>query len=198
MIGPVCVSTHNQLCEVTCEIVQETGARARREVFVPEFVQNVYTNPTDDEPRRKAAILDVWGFGARWVPDLLADITVRHPAAERYRQKAEEQQGAAAQMAEEDKQARYPPAAGRRVRTIAFETWGRLGEEGEAVLTSLAAAASERDRWSGRTGRGRLTQWRARLDAVLQAGVARALESSRLGLPGHPPQQRSHPADGLR
>ena len=159
---------------------------------MPEFVQTRPAQSTDDEPTRQAAIFDVWAFGARGVSDILVDVTVRNPAADRYRSRGLPEPGGAARIAEEEKQKKYPPKAGRCVRTMAFETWGRLGEDGEALLTSLEAAAAERDRRTGRGSRGRLQRWRAQLDGVLQKGVARALESSRLGLPGYQPQRREH------
>ena len=55
------------------EIVAEGGAHIRRETPVVEFATE-----------QAEAVLDVWGFGGREVPDLLLDITIRHPAASSY------------------------------------------------------------------------------------------------------------------
>ena len=101
MIGPCRYAVHGELCDCMCFFVEEAGARARREVFVPEFIGK---SPAKEGPRqcsgdeardvddekRQAAILDVWAFGARGVEDMLLDITVRNPTADRYVHKARE------------------------------------------------------------------------------------------------------------
>ena len=83
---------------------------------------------------------------------------------------------AAATVAEKDKQQRYPPAGGRVVRTFAMEMWGRLGNEAEEALTTLAAEATHHARRHGHvvTAGSFLRRWRASLDASLQRGVAAA------------------------
>ena len=167
MIGPCRYAVHGELSDCMCAFAEEAGARSRREVFVPEFIgktppkyapkQNSGHEACDeDDEKRQAAILDVWACGARAVEDLLLDITVRNPTADRYVHKACGQAGWAASVAEEAKQKRYPPAAGRAVQTVAVEAYGRLGSQGEAVLASLACDAAEKDARSGRTSRGRL------------------------------------------
>ena len=74
---------------------QQTGAIVRREATVAEF-----TTASSE------AVLDIWGIGCRELPDLLVDVTVRHPAAERYHPSAVHKPGHAAALAEEEKQAR--------------------------------------------------------------------------------------------
>ena len=118
------------------------------------------------------------------VPDLLVDVTIRHAAHSRYQPRASSSAGHAAQQAEQEKAERYPAAGGRAVTPFAVETWGRLGDQAEALLTHLAAAASRRDLLRGRVAVGRLQRWRATLDACLQKGVARAISAACFGLPG--------------
>ena len=66
------------------------------------------------------------------------------------------------------------------------ETWGRLGEDGEALLTDLAASAARHAMRRGQqtTAGAFLRRWRSTLDACLLRGMARVLDASRQGLPG--------------
>ena len=206
MIGPARYALHHALSDKLCALGSEAGAIARREVFVPEFQSTTsrrMDQDDDDEAHRKAAFLDVWIFGLADLPDLLVDVTFRNAAAPRYQPQAAVHAGAAARKAADEKQRRYPPTAGRRATTFAVESWGRLGAEGEATLLSLRAAADRRDHSTGHCQPGRLTRWCRQLDAIVQRGIARCLQSSLHGLPGLPParprqpfsasQQRSHP-----
>ena len=115
-------------------------------------------------------------------------MTVRHPAVARYQPGASQRAGAAAAIAEADKQQRYPPAEGRKVIAFAVETWGRLGEAAEELLPLLAEAATLRARRRGQdaTAGSFLRRWRAMLDGCLQRGVAAALLSATHGLAGRP------------
>ena len=160
--GPLKKQQHEQMADTLGEFAVETGAHVRREAFVAEFCSSAAES---------------------WL-DLLVDVTIRHPAHSRYQPNASNVAGHAAQQAEEEKTARYPAAGGRRVTPFAVETWGRLGEHAEALLTQLAAAASRRDLLRGRVAIGRLQRWRATLDACLQKGVARTLAAACYGLPG--------------
>ena len=71
-IGPLRTFWHDDLANIYADILDEVGAVVRQEVFVPEF------------SNRQEAWLDVWGYGLPKLPDLLLDITVRHPGASRY------------------------------------------------------------------------------------------------------------------
>ena len=193
MMGPARYSLHHAACEQLCGFCAEAGAVPRREVFVPEFAASrTKHTATDDDERRKAAFLDVWAFGTAEVSDLLADVTFRHAGAERYQPLASQRPGAAARKAAEEKQARYPARGGRKVVTFGLESWGRLGAEGEALLLALRAAADNRDRRTGHCQPGRLLRWRRQLDATVQRGIAKCLQSSLYGLPGRP-ASRSQP-----
>ena len=193
MLGPARYSLHHGVCDQLCGFCAEAGAVPRREAFVPEFAASraKHTAPDDDE-RRKAAFLDVWAFGTAEVSDLLADVTFRHAGAQRYQPLASQYPGAAARKAAEEKQSRYPPRGGRKAVTFGLESWGRLGAEGEALLLALRAAADNRDRRTGHSQPGRLLRWRRQLDATVQRGIAKCLQSSLYGLPGRP-VRRSQP-----
>ena len=181
MTGPVRQAVHAELADTICDFIEEGGAYARREAFVKEI------RPRCSTGRRQhtEAYLDVWGWGTVDIPDLLVDVTVRHPMAARCLPRSAQTEGFACQLAVEDKAKQYPAAGGRCVHTFAVESWGRLGSTGEAVLEVLAAAAATLDRRRGREPRSRLQRWRAQVDGVLQRGVAHALEAARFGLPGH-------------
>ena len=113
-------------------------------------------------------------------------MTVRHPVVARCQPAASQRAGAAAAIAEDDKQSRYPPAGGRKVIAFAVETWGRLGESAEELLPLLAEAATLRARRQGQdaTAGSFLRRWRAMLHGCLQRGVAAALLSATHGLAG--------------
>jgi hypothetical protein len=67
--GPLRTFRHDDLADIYADILEEVGAVARREVFVPEFSASA------------EAWLGVWAYGLSEVPDALLDITVRHPRA---------------------------------------------------------------------------------------------------------------------
>ena len=81
---------------------------------------------------------------------------------------------AAAAKAGEEKEARYPEHHGAKVRTLAYEPLGRLGDEGENLLRDLAAdaAAVAADRTATPA---LLRRWRHALEHTLMAGVADAV-----------------------
>ena len=176
--GPALKARHDEQCDLYADFTEETGARARREVYVPEL-------SGDQE-----AWLDVLAYGTPDVQDLLLDITVRHPGAARYQPNASTVAGYTAAKAEAEKLAAYPPAGGRSVTPIAAETWGRWGAIAEATLMVLAAAAARHDRRRAREPGGRLARWRAQLDGALQRSVAASLFAAQFGPPGRANQRQ--------
>ena len=103
---------------------------------------------------------------------------------ERYQPRAAREAGHTCCQAAQEKKARYPDVAGRSVTPFCYETWGRLGDAGEALLQSLAAAAARYDYRRGHVTTGRLPRWRAQLDGALQKAVADAILASRFGTAG--------------
>ena len=114
---------HDDIAEVYADILEDTGASARREVFVPEFS----TGSRD-------AFIDTWGFGTAELPDSLIDVTVRYPLADQYQPTASQTAGSAEEQAAKETLETYPPSNRRSVTTAAHETWGRLGQEAEEFL----------------------------------------------------------------
>ena len=104
--------------------------------------------------------------------------------AKRYVPTTATEAGHACDVASHDKSARYTAQQGRHVRAFAVESWGRLGDIAEQVLSELAAAASHFDALRGRESRGRLARWRCTIDGALQHGVVRALHGAHFGLAG--------------
>ena len=180
--GPLRNRRHNDLAEEYASIIEEAGGIARREVFVAEF------------SGVKEAWLDVWGYGVAELPDLLLDVTVRHPRAGWYRDAAASTPSAAASAGEREKYDRYLASAGRAVWPVAHETWGRLGPEAERLLVALAAAARRHAHRRGRPAGRELGRWRQRLDGILQRAVALQLIAAVHGLPGRRPV-RTRPLD---
>ena len=142
----------------------------------------------------KEAWLDVWGYGVAELPDLLLDVTVRHPRAGWYRDAAASTPSAAASAGEREKYDRYPASAGRAVWPVAHETWGRLGPEAERLLVALAAAARRQAHRRGRPAGRELDRWRQHLDGILQPAVELQLIAAVHGLPGRRPV-RTRPLD---
>ena len=192
MTGPVRQAVHAEIADLLCEFIEEGGGQARREAFVGEFrVRHTGARWRQRrEQQYKEAFLDVWGWGTAEIPDLLVDVTWRHPMASRYLPGASTTAGHACQRAADEKASTYPPSGGRAVHTFCVEGWGRLGGQAEVVLELLAGAAGIHDRRRGRAAPTRLQRWRARVDAVVQRGLASALESARFGLPGQAPSRR--------
>ena len=175
--GPLRIRRHDDIANCLADIVDETGAHVRREAYMQSF------STADSD-----AWWDIWAFGGMHLPELIVDVTVRHPVVARCQPRASRQAGVAAAAAEEDKQQRYPPAGGRSVTAFSVETWGRLGLSAEELLATLAAEATRHARRRGHaaTASSFLRRWRASLDASLQRGVAAALLAARCGLPGKP------------
>jgi hypothetical protein len=180
--GPLRNQRHDELSEIYADILEEAGGIARREVFVEEL------------SGAREAVLDVWAYGIPELPDLLLDVTVRHPRAARYRPAAERFAASAATKAEAEKRDRYPPAGGRQVWPVAHETWGRLGPAAEQLLQLCASAAARRAHRRGKVSGGELRRWRARLDGCLQRAVAMQQAAAVRGLPGKRPV-RARPLD---
>ena len=181
-IGPLRTFRHDNLADAWADIFEETGALARREVFVQELSDT------------QEAWLDVWGYGISELPDALLDITVRHPKADRYQPGAASFWGHAAAKAEQEKHEKYPARMGRSVWAIAHETWGRLGYDAEQLLVTCSAAASRRSYRRGRVPGNCLRRWRAQLDAILHRGIVAQLDAARFGLPGRS-KHRKAPVD---
>ena len=117
-----------------------------------------------------------------WSPEpglsLQLDVSVRHPAADRYIKQSRRTDGAAARKAEQEKQARYPSRNGIRVATFAIETFGRLGNEASETMQKLATAAAERDELRGMQVRNRVRRWQVQMSRTLFRATARTLLES--------------------
>ena len=176
--GPLRTQKHDELADAYADILDEAGGIARREAFIQELSS------------KREAWLDVWAMGIPELPDLLLDVTVRHPRASRYFQEALRKPGAAAAHAEREKTEKYPAVPGAAVWPLVHETWGRLGDRAEELLAIAAAASARRAMRRGRVPGNELRRWRARLDGILQRGAADQLHGAKHGLPGKRPCRR--------
>jgi len=82
------------------------------------------------------------------LPELIADVTVRHPVVDRYHPDASLQAGAAAAVAEVGKPTRSPPAGVRAVTALGND-WGGPWQKAAEFLTTLAAEATRHARRRG-------------------------------------------------
>ena len=130
------------------------------------------------------AWLYIGTFGPGELGQQLFDVTVRHPAAERYLAGAAKGAGYTANKGEEEKRTRYPPKGGRSVIPMVHETWGRLGDEAESRLATWVAAAKRRAYRRGRQAGDLLPAWRQRLDGSLHRSIAIQIAAATCGLPG--------------
>ena len=169
---------HNALAYVWADITEEAGGTARREAFVTEW------------SRLTDAVADVAVIGIPEAPDLLLDITVRHPLVDNRCARAAEESAYTAIQAEKDKQKRYPATAGRSVWPVAYETFGRAGPDAERLLGTLAAAAKRNANSCGREPGRELQRWRATIDGTLLRGVAAQIHAAQYSLPGRRTQRR--------
>ena len=177
--GPLTNLCHDGLCDRWCDVLDETGVCTRRDLYVPEL-----STPA------KEAWLDVGTFGAGELGQQLFDVTVRHPCAARYAAAAAEIDAATADHGGRDKAARY----GTVVKALVHESFGRLSDLAENLLTAAAEAAARLDWRQGKVPGQRLQRWRAQIDADLQrAQVGMQLAAVR-GLPGRA-HKRLAPAD---
>ena len=94
---------------------------------------------------------------------LWIDVSVRCPHAERYCDSASSP-GAAAYAGETEKTERY----GTAVRSLVFETYGRLGDEGTKMLRELVSTAAA----NGRCSPHAVGRWRTQLERVLLTAQA--------------------------
>ena len=83
--GPLTNLCHDALADRWCDIIEDTSACTRRELYVPSL-----STPDQD------AWLDIGTFGTGPLGQQLFDITVRHPGAARYVDAAADTDGAAA------------------------------------------------------------------------------------------------------
>ena len=189
--GPLVKRRHDALCELWAGILEEAGATVRREAFVPELING-----------KQEAWLDLWVIGTQECRDFLGDVIVRHPASVRFVARAAHEDGHSCAAAAEEKRKRYGQTNSvhnaRKVVPLPHETWGRLGEEAEALLESAAASVT---RAAARAGRATpvgctLRRWRAKLDETLHRLVAHQLHAAQYGLPGTA-RRRCAPSDIL-
>jgi hypothetical protein len=160
--GPWRSFRHTSLCDEYAGIFDEVGAYVRREAYVEEM------------SREYDAILDAWA-GTAELPDLLADVTVRHPTCSHYMPAASAITGYAADHAEREKMRKHPPSQGHRIIPFAHENSGRLGPQAEDLMSRCAAVATRPAHRQGRLPPRVLRKWRARLDATLAPGIAMQL-----------------------
>ena len=152
--GPARLRPHTSVLTALAEVLRA----ARGNVDVERALPSVRV--TSGVGVLEEAVMDVtawWPGDAAWYA---VDVTIRHPGAARYGA-AGRRAGVAAQMAEREKHRRYGP----EVIPLAFESGGRLGDEGAAGLEQLAAVAAASECIT--TSRGLVTRWRQRLEAAL-------------------------------
>ena len=170
-VGGAVYAAHNEGCDILHEAAKAAGYQSRREQIVVEFATATCLSPK----------LDIEGWGVAWAERLLVDFTIRNPLADRYA--TGEARSDAAATAEEEKEQRYPPRGGVRVRGAALELYGKHGEGMRALLAEFADRARERERASGVATTRWIRRWRVQLSAVTVRLVGRAIQKAQSAPP---------------
>ena len=120
-------SSHRAVQHTLRRLIEQASGNADMERYVPELYDWVQNN-NEAAPEMRCAILDVVSWFPGVLKQLWIDVSVRCPHAERYNESASKT-GDAAAAGETEKTKRYSMA----VRSLVFETYGRLGGEGHQV-----------------------------------------------------------------
>ena len=155
--------THTSLVRAVATLCERSGAYVDGERYIPELYRETGGRPLQHEVER--AIMDVVVHYPGETEAAWLDITVRNPQATRYRT-VQPRAANAASTAALEKIERY----GRAVGVLNFESYGRLGKEGQITLDRLAASATLLKRSSQFV----VARWRAKLEATLLFGIADA------------------------
>ena len=153
---PHCVVQHTLR-----RLIEEAGGYTDLERHVPELREWVRNN-NEAAPVMLCAISDVVSWFPGVLQQLWIDVSMRCPHAERYNESASKL-GEAAVAGDAEKTKRY----GTAVRSLVYETHGRLGGEGAKLLRDLVTVAAEGQCSSHAVGR-----WRTQLERVLLTAQA--------------------------
>ena len=116
------------------------------ERHVPELY-NWVRNNNEPAPAMRCAILDVVSWFPGVLQELWIDVSVRCPHAERHNESASKP-GVVAVAGEAEKTKR----CGTAVRSLVFETHGRLGGQGAKLLRDLVTTAAANGQCSPEDG----------------------------------------------
>ena len=167
---------HRAVLHTLRKLIEQAGGYADLERHVPELYDWVRNN-NEAAPVMRCAILDVVLL-VPWRPDA----TLRCPHAERHNESASKP-GVVAVAGEAEKTRRY----GTAVRSLVYETYGRLGGEGAKLLRDLVTTAAA----NGQCSPHAVGRWRTQLERVLLTAQAdtclRALGSRVAERPAEPP-----------
>ena len=160
-IGPTRQRTHKAIARTLGFCLKRAGAFVDYERVAPHLY-NWRPNGTCEE-----AYMDLWCSWAGSLSNTKIDVTVRSAFADRYKC-THCKVAVAADAGAADKQRRYGP----EVWALNFETRGRLGADGLALLNHLASEASC---WSVGVQRRMARTWRAKLERALLHAQAEGL-----------------------
>ena len=154
---------HAGVQNVLYDVFRAAGCFALKEIVVPHWASSC--TACDVSVCTVKAWLDIVAY------DNLGLTWYVNPLAQRYLMAGQSASvnGHAAEVAECEKQVRYPPIGSVRVTPAAAETFGRLGRELDDLLSILHSMAQQEDVARGRS----VGNWRSRWICQIGAGIAR-------------------------
>ena len=153
---------HRAVQHTLRRLIEQARGYADLERHVPEL-HDLAINNNEAEPKVRCAILDVVSWFPGVLQQLWIDVSVRCPHAECHNESAPKP-GVAAVAGEVEKTKR----CGTAVRSLVFETYGRLGGEGTKLLRDLVTTAAA----NGQCSPHAVGRWRTQLKRVLLTAQA--------------------------
>ena len=171
-VGSGRIARHSAIAMLVWRMCREAGFHARREVLMPCWRRM-------RGGKSQQAIMDICASGHVSLRDRHIDITVRHSLCEVYAPRNARVPGAALEVAEREKEDRYPTAVGMHCTPAALESYGRMGPAFGSLIADLCSGASE-DRVSrGLPARSPRRRWLAELSVLFAVHCAGAVISGR-------------------
>lgn len=164
---------HTALNTILVGAGRQAGYQALVEQVVPELGR-WQLKPNGGRVFEEARV-DVELFGHPIAPDRLLDGTIRHPASSSNVGPSSRVLGFAATEGEKCKAKRYLARNGKEVAACSMETWGRSGEQIEALLRDLAVLATRRQQDRGVVPTKWYSKWILQISLSIAIHVGKAL-----------------------
>ena len=163
-IGGGITAIHDAIANILHEAGRAAYFRSLREQVIPALA-----TPKRKEPRPD---IELWGHHS--APDVLLDVTVCAPWAQRYAADPNN----APTAAEIRKNGSYSAVGGISVTGVAVDLFGQFGPQLRALLEDWAVLARTRDLSCGVVPRRMLHTWRVKLSAAIAEGLSHQITAA--------------------